>query len=462
MKTKNPLTKKTNALKKTLTIRYAIALSLIACSFISAFIILKTQISQNEKDAYIVNVSGQQRMLSQRIALFSREVFHSENSEQADQLLIKMKVSVDKMRDNHDQLVMGRLTDHENFVPTENIKDIYFGETALNKRVRNYLDLATRFTNTYDQKGLQGVRNTNTMNQIVAIARNGLLNDLDKAVSIYQSEGEQRVANFKKVEITVLAIGLLLLICEALFIFHPMVRSVTKNIHELEVANTELTEFSYRISHDLRAPIVSSAGLVEVAANAVKNGQKPIATGALEHIKSSMVKLDSLIDDILNLTKLKLSDVEAEQVDCETLIDESMQKFASLSKDTKIDFQISVELEKSIRTKKLFLQQTLENLVSNSIKYADPSEKKSFIKILMRRDGGQIELSVTDNGLGIPKEFQSRLFEMFQRFHPEKSFGSGLGLYLVSQNARALDGQIKYEPTQNGSKFTLTFPEFIE
>ena len=70
----------------------------------------------------------------------------------------------------------------------------------------------------------------------------------------------------------------------------------------------------------------------------------------------------------------------------------------------------------------------------------------------------QYHISVRDNGIGISKKHQSEVFSMFKRFHPKVSFGSGLGLYLVKKNMKAMDGEVHCKALEDGTNFSLSFP----
>ena len=99
----------------------------------------------------------------------------------------------------------------------------------------------------------------------------------------------------------------------------------------------------------------------------------------------------------------------------------------------------------------------LENLISNAIKYSDQSKDRPSISITYTRNDKDVTFSVEDNGIGIPKEHQSKMFGMFNRFHPKVAFGSGLGMYLMKKSAKTIGAALSYEDTGSGSKFTLTF-----
>ncbi len=103
----------------------------------------------------------------------------------------------------------------------------------------------------------------------------------------------------------------------------------------------------------------------------------------------------------------------------------------------KLDIQKEFKFSDDLFLQKNRIVLIIENLISNAIKYQDPKKERPFIKLLTHKtDKNDFVLEVHDNGLGIPKENQKKLFLMFQRFHPKTSFGSGLGLYMTIKGKR--------------------------
>jgi signal transduction histidine kinase len=100
----------------------------------------------------------------------------------------------------------------------------------------------------------------------------------------------------------------------------------------------------------------------------------------------------------------------------------------------------------------------LENLISNAIKYQDLTNPIPKVTVGLAQNQGYCTISVTDNGLGIPESNRENVFAMFRRFHPETSFGSGLGLYMIKKAAERLRGTVEYRPEEPGSTFLVTFP----
>lgn len=445
-------------LKRRMTVRYVFALFLVACVIVTSYLLIVSQIHQNNNDAYIINISGMQRMLSQRIALFSREIHHAETVEEADLFAAKMAEAVSKMKANHSVLVGEAMIEGEKAPMSAVVSDLYFRDNGVDKQVREYTDLADAFLTLYEQQGLQALRESNSVMGIVTIARNGLLDNLNEVVFQYQAENEEGIEQFYRLETLFVAVALFLLLLEALFIFRPAVNHIVRFTRDLEQANTELIEFSYRISHDLRAPVISALGLGRMAQQFIENGNTEQAGQSIAHANSSLEKMDRVIEDVITLSKVKTLEQNDEPVDLKLLIDEALEKISSLPGYERLTVDVDVQLTEPVQTKLNALRGIIENLLSNAVKYADPNEDKPFVELQALREGGQYRVSIRDNGVGIPQDYHDKLFGMFQRFHPKQSFGSGLGLYIVKQNANILNGNIKYEPLRKGSCFELVFP----
>jgi len=112
----------------------------------------------------------------------------------------------------------------------------------------------------------------------------------------------------------------------------------------------------------------------------------------------------------------------------------------------------------TVRIQRATIQQVLENLISNAIKYSDPEKTNRFVKVEVSDSNGSILIRILDNGLGIPKKYDDEIFGMFKRFHKSSSFGSGLGLYLVKKNVEKINGEISFQRRSEGSVFTIVLP----
>lgn len=223
-------------------------------------------------------------------------------------------------------------------------------------------------------------------------------------------------------------------------------------------ANAELEEFAYRTSHDLRSPIISSSALLSIVEKMIDEEKIEDAKSGLHHAQSSLDKLKILIDDILQLTMAKRKKEEKQNLNVTELIEEGIKKLSHLDGYNDINIQKDFGFDNMLTTQKLHLTMIFENMFSNAIKYRDPKKKKPFVKIKTAKEDGHFILKITDNGLGIPKDQQKNLFQMFKRFHPKVAFGSGLGLYLMKKSADALKGKLEFSGANNTTSFTLKIP----
>lgn len=244
-------------------------------------------------------------------------------------------------------------------------------------------------------------------------------------------------------------------------LYSGVVRDITerkKAERELIDANTELEEFSYRTSHDLRSPLVSSISLLSVAQDALDKDNKDLAIASLDHVQTSLGTLEQLVKDILELTRTKNVEEEEQEVDTAQIINDSLYKFEYMDNFKRLKIVKNFKFEGPLTTKKMRFVLIVENLISNAIKYQDLDKEESVIEITTRQEEGTFILNVTDNGIGIPKDQRENLFQMFKRFHPKVSFGSGLGLYMMKKSADALNAELKYKDAKKGTSFTLSVP----
>ena len=158
------------------------------------------------------------------------------------------------------------------------------------------------------------------------------------------------------------------------------------------------------------------------------------------------------------LTKTKNISEKPENINIKEIIDEALTKFSHMDNYQRLDIQKHLDNASQFKSLKSRIILILENLISNSIKYQDIKKDHSFIKISTRTDHHNVIIEVEDNGLGIPKDQQEKMFSMFKRFHPKTAFGSGLGLYMMKKSADILGGDLQFEDTGEGSKFILSVP----
>lgn len=245
-------------------------------------------------------------------------------------------------------------------------------------------------------------------------------------------------------------------------LYSGIVRDISerkKSNEKIAQANAELEEFSYRTSHDLRSPLISSIRVLDILVEAIKNDEKDNALMSVGFIKKSLQQLEGLAKDILTLTQTKNEKEDNAQLNVTQLIDDALDKFKYMENFERLDIQVDSQFQGELLAKKNRIILIIENLISNAIKYQDLAKESSTIKISTYREGDNFVLTVADNGLGIPKAHQEKLFQMFKRFHPKVAFGSGLGLYMMKKSVDTMDGNIDFEDRDDTSTFKLTLPQ---
>lgn len=220
-----------------LTWRYVIALSLVASLSTAAWLSLHLVISEQKNTAAVVNVSGRQRMLSQRTALFANLLV---NAPEAERSAIRSKLTdaIQLMERSHHGLTHG---DTDMGLPrsmSPTVHAMYFdGQNALDKQVETYIRIVHDLLLLSDD----ALTSTNPLLQyITQNATNTLVAALDQMVRQYQSEGEASVRHLQKAETIFWAVTLLLLVLEAALIFHPFVKHVKFIIGKLQRVTEEL------------------------------------------------------------------------------------------------------------------------------------------------------------------------------------------------------------------------------
>lgn len=223
---------------------------------------------------------------------------------------------------------------------------------------------------------------------------------------------------------------------------------------ELEAKNFELDSFVYRTSHDLRSPLASVLGLVEIM---LKENNINDIHDCARRIKSSVERLDTTVGSILEYSRNGNISVEEREVSIEDIWNQCLDTHKNMPNASEIKFSYQEESSTLIKIDPFRLSIIFNNLISNAIKYCDLS-KKSIVTLSVKRNKDLLVLTLEDNGIGIPEDLQPNVFDMFYRASL-LSHGAGLGLYIVRKAVDKLGGTITLKSTQGvGTTFTITIP----
>ncbi|MGC4022172.1 MAG: HAMP domain-containing sensor histidine kinase [Cyclobacteriaceae bacterium] len=223
---------------------------------------------------------------------------------------------------------------------------------------------------------------------------------------------------------------------------------------DIEKINKELDRFVYSASHDLRAPLSSIQGITKLALMSPDHSQDE---KYFTMINTSTRKLDEFINEIIDYSRNARTELKPELIDLAEMADETVVNLKFLDHADRIQFEMdnkagTVMMDKS-RMKIVF-----NNLISNAIKYQDLRAERSWVKIETSLMDGNCKITFRDNGIGIARESQGKIFEMFFRA-TEKSTGSGLGLYIVKEIVQRLGGTITMtSELGEGTSFEIVIP----
>lgn len=231
---------------------------------------------------------------------------------------------------------------------------------------------------------------------------------------------------------------------------------IKKQNRMLEKTNLELDNFVYSASHDIRSPLTSILGLINIASNIADNNE---IVECLNLMKTRVHRLDEFIEDILDFSSNIHVDIKLREINLNFFIDEILKSHDFGDHFEKLKVKLSLSSDFEVISDPLRLKIILKNIISNSCKFSNPRNECSWISISGLRVDGNFQLIIEDNGDGIREELQDKIFQMFYRAS-EKSKGSGLGLYIVKEMVEKLNGSIKFNSTYGkGSQFILELPD---
>lgn len=222
---------------------------------------------------------------------------------------------------------------------------------------------------------------------------------------------------------------------------------------KLEFQKQEAERFAHLVSHDLKSPLRSMISLAELVRDEMQNTLKPEVEEALLHIEKKASQAYALVEGMLKHSLSGSKGVDIQAVEMDRFVSEVIG-FCTPPEDVFVHTEISVD---QWNTDPIMLQQILQNLISNAIKYNDKEQAMIHVRAFERGDA--LCLEVEDNGPGIPEKFRERVFMMFQTLSNRDRFGergTGIGLNTVKNLVERLGGKIELESIEGeGSVFRV-------
>lgn len=236
-------------------------------------------------------------------------------------------------------------------------------------------------------------------------------------------------------------------------------RKAFKTVEEqnelLAKTNEELDRFVYSTSHDLKAPLSSILGLINVAE--MSNDPQEFSD-ILGKMRKRVGALNGFIAEIIDYSRNTRLDVESSPIELKDLILEVIDSLKYYEDSQRITINIELDDDLVINSDRGRLKIILNNLIANAIKYHNKNQDNPFIKIQWEFKDGLGVIKIVDNGTGIEADLQDKVFNMFFRAS-ESSEGSGLGLYIAKEMTEKIAGQLSFESvTGEGTSFFVHIP----
>jgi|GEM_PF-1923175 len=229
------------------------------------------------------------------------------------------------------------------------------------------------------------------------------------------------------------------------------------SVEDLNEKNKEMEQFAYSVSHDLKSPLVSIAGLVDCMRDDIEDGQMDMVPESMDRILRNVTRMEACISDLLQLSQVGRIRHAPEFLNMSELVSELAEDLRPQLADMNVTLEIEPDLPSivgdPVRVNELFL-----NLLTNAIKYGSGGDKPT-IHFGSTQAGSEIRFFVRDNGLGIPEQYHARVFELFQRLDTNEQEGTGVGLAIVTKIMEIHNGRAWVESIPGeGATFWTAFP----
>ncbi|MFQ3250505.1 MAG: signal transduction histidine kinase/CheY-like chemotaxis protein [Glaciecola sp.] len=443
-------------------LRYITALLLIAIVVSASSLSMRYTLKVQDNDAQVINIAGQQRMLSQRIALFVQRISKCNASQ--SEFIEHLIENIDKFESNHQFLTA---------LPTLSgtLNSMYFGPKNVDAESRAFIKVARLYANASSCN--------NVPVEFSTIQTEAILKLLDEIVQEFEIDAKNRVSFVKNLELGLWMLTLILLMLEAFLIFRPMEQKITSTIVSLDdallrakeeenkalEASKAKSEFLASMSHELRTPMNGLFGMIELA---IDNPSK--SNAYLKKAKNAGSQLLVLINDVLDLSKIEAGKLKIENIsfDLYQLIDDvcSLHSIYCRQKGLEFVYRKDTDLAYTVIGDRLRISQVLHNLISNAIKFTEKGQISLHVSMRVKNQQAHLSFDIKDTGVGIRKEDQQTIFNKFEQADQTTTRlygGTGLGLSISKKLADLMNGALFVESDVGvGSTFTFSVPIRID
>lgn len=221
---------------------------------------------------------------------------------------------------------------------------------------------------------------------------------------------------------------------------------------DLNERNQELDQLLYRASHDLRSPITSMFGVL----NLLKSDSIPESIkDYCQHFERMMHQMNGVVNSLSLLGQSTKESIEPSEVDIRNIVEEEINQLLSLPNASTIEFRKYFSGNEKVHTDEVLLRVLLKCLLSNAIIFRE--KKAGYVAVRIVITDSELSLEVMDDGEAISAQVAEKMFDMFYR-GSERSIGQGMGLYIVKKIVSRLHGSVNWETRRDMKAFMVSIP----
>jgi PAS domain S-box-containing protein len=226
------------------------------------------------------------------------------------------------------------------------------------------------------------------------------------------------------------------------------------NEKKLISSNEQLDQVIYKTTHDLKAPLISALGLVNLAEKSSPEEKDEYIT----LIKKSLLKLSGYLEEMNHFFRNEKMAIQRERVDVTKLFQDELDGLKNLYQVGTLQVNLNIDKQAEFYSDLIRVKTIVTNILTNAIKYADKDKSDPYVHISVRITEPGCEIVISDNGIGIEPEYKDRIFDLFFRATTQ-SHGTGLGLFIVKDTIQRLKGSIDVQSTPGlGTSFKIWIP----